>query len=95
MHADGHLTRLDLAFSRDQDHKIYVQNKMIEQGESFWKWLQDGASVYVCGDASHMAKDVDEAMHRIAEDQGQLDSETAAEYIRELKDQHRYHRDVY
>jgi sulfite reductase (NADPH) flavoprotein alpha-component len=95
MQADGHLTRLDLAFSRDQGHKIYVQNKMIEQGQTFWKWLQDGASVYVCGDASQMAKDVDAAMHRIAEEQGQLDSEAAAEYIRELKDQHRYHRDVY
>ena len=95
MQADGHLTRLDLAFSRDQDHKVYVQNKMIEQAPTFWKWLQDGASVYVCGDASHMAKDVDAAMHRIVEDQGQLDTEGAIEYIRDLKDQHRYHRDVY
>jgi len=95
MHADGHLTHLDLAFSRDQDHKVYVQNKMMEQAPTFWKWLQDGASVYVCGDASHMAKDVDAAMHRIAEEQGQLDTEAATEYIRELKDQHRYHRDVY
>src|SRR6185437_10319945 len=95
MHADGHLTHLNLAFSRDQDHKVYVQNKMMEQAPTFWKWLQDGASVYVCGDASHMAKDVDAAMHRIAEEQGQLDTEAATEYIRELKDQHRYHRDVY
>jgi sulfite reductase (NADPH) flavoprotein alpha-component len=95
MKADGHLSRLDVAFSRDQSHKIYVQNKMIEHSQTFWKWLQDGASVYVCGDAAHMAKDVDAAMHRIAEEQGQLDTESAAEYIRELKDQHRYHRDVY
>ena len=95
MHADGHLTRLDLAFSRDQSHKIYVQNKMMEQAQTLWRWLQDGASVYVCGDASHMAKDVDAALHVIAEQQGQLDTEAAAEYIRELKDQHRYHRDVY
>lgn len=95
MKTDGHLTRLDLAFSRDQTHKIYVQDRMIEQSETLWKWLQNGASVYVCGDASHMAKDVDMALHRIAEEQGQLDSEAAAEYIRELKDEHRYHRDVY
>ena len=95
MKADGHLTHLDLAFSRDQGHKIYVQDKMLEQSQSFWQWLQNGASVYVCGDASHMAKDVDAALHRIAEEQGQLDTEAAAEYIRELKDQHRYHRDVY
>jgi sulfite reductase (NADPH) flavoprotein alpha-component len=95
MQADGHLSRLDLAFSRDQDRKVYVQNKMMEQAPTFWKWLQDGVSVYVCGDASHMAKDVDAAMHRIVEKQGQLDTEGATEYIRDLKDQHRYHRDVY
>jgi len=95
MQAEGHLTRLDLAFSRDQHHKIYVQDKMLEQAQTFWQWLQDGASVYVCGDASHMAKDVDRALHTIAEQQGQLDGEAAAEYIRELKDEDRYHRDVY
>lgn len=95
MQADGHLTRLDLAFSRDQNHKIYVQNKMMEQAQTLWNWLQDGASVYVCGDASHMAKDVDAALHRIVEKQGQLNAEPAAEYIRDLKDAHRYHRDVY
>ena len=59
MHADGHLSRLDLAFSRDQERKIYVQDRMLEQAPTFWQWLQDGASVYVCGDASRMAKDVD------------------------------------
>jgi sulfite reductase (NADPH) flavoprotein alpha-component len=95
MQVDGHLTRLDLAFSRDQTHKVYVQNKMIELAPTFWRWLRDGASVYVCGDASQMAKDVDLALHRIAEEQGGLDTEAAAEYVRELKDQHRYHRDVY
>ena len=58
MRDDGHLTRLDTAFSRDQADKIYVQDRMMEQAPLFWSWLQDGASVYVCGDASRMAKDV-------------------------------------
>lgn len=95
MHADGHLTRLDLAFSRDQDHKIYVQDRMLEQASTFWQWLQDGASIYVCGDASRMAKDVDATLHTIAEQQGRLSTEAATDYIRQLKDKHRYHRDVY
>jgi sulfite reductase (NADPH) flavoprotein alpha-component len=95
MHTDGHLTRLDLAFSRDQDHKIYVQDRMLEQASTFWQWLQDGASIYVCGDASRMAKDVDATLHTIAEQQGRLSTEAATDYIRQLKDEHRYHRDVY
>jgi sulfite reductase (NADPH) flavoprotein alpha-component len=95
MVADRHLTRLDTAFSRDQERKIYVQDKMVEQGETFWQWLQDGASVYVCGDASRMAKDVDAALHSIVEKQGNLDQDAAREYVQQLKDEHRYHRDVY
>jgi sulfite reductase (NADPH) flavoprotein alpha-component len=95
MRSDGHLTRLDLAFSRDQEHKIYVQDKMLEQAPTFWSWLQDGASIYVCGDASRMAKDVDNTIHTIALQQGSMNKEDAAEYVNTLKDQHRYHRDVY
>jgi sulfite reductase (NADPH) flavoprotein alpha-component len=95
MQADGHLTHLDLAFSRDQEQKIYVQNRMLEQAPAFWQWLQEGASVYVCGDASRMAKDVDGALHTIVEQQGKLSREGAAEYVRRFKDEHRYHRDVY
>lgn len=95
MQADGHLNRLDLAFSRDQNHKIYVQDKMLEHAPLFWSWLQDGASVYVCGDASRMAKDVDHTIHTIAERQGNMNKEAAAEYVNILKDQNRYHRDVY
>ena len=95
MHKDNFLTRLDLAFSRDQDHKIYVQDKMLEQAPLFWSWLQDGACVYVCGDATRMAKDVDAMLHTIVEQQGGLSSEAAVEYVQNLKDQHRYHRDVY
>jgi sulfite reductase (NADPH) flavoprotein alpha-component len=95
MIADKHLSRLDLAFSRDQEQKIYVQDKMLEQASQFWNWLQDGASIYVCGDASRMAKDVDRTLHSIVEQQGRLDTEAAKDYVQTLKDQHRYHRDVY
>jgi len=95
MVADGHLTRLDTAFSRDQGHKIYVQDRMLEQARQFWAWLQDGAGIYVCGDASRMAKDVDTALHTIVEEQGGMTHDNAKEYVRNLKDEHRYHRDVY
>jgi sulfite reductase (NADPH) flavoprotein alpha-component len=95
MHSDGHLTRLDLAFSRDQDRKIYVQDRMLEQASGFYAWLQEGASIYVCGDASRMAKDVDATLHTIVEQQAALPREAAIEYIQQLKDQNRYHRDVY
>ena len=95
MQADNHLTHLSLAFSRDQPQKIYVQDKMLEHGAEFWSWLQDGATVYVCGDASRMAKDVDATLHTIAEREGHLTPEAAADFITRLKDDHRYHRDVY
>jgi sulfite reductase (NADPH) flavoprotein alpha-component len=95
MHKDGHLLRLDLAFSRDQDRKVYVQDRMREQGAEFFRWIEDGATVYVCGDASRMARDVDAALHEIVRDHGSMTSEAAGEYVAQLKDQHRYHRDVY
>ncbi len=95
MQADGHLHRLDLAFSRDQDQKIYVQDRMRENADALWQWLQDGAHFYVCGDASRMAKDVDVALHEIAQTRGGLSPEAAAEYIASLKTQKRYQRDVY
>jgi sulfite reductase (NADPH) flavoprotein alpha-component len=95
MREDGHLTRLDTAFSRDQEHKIYVQNRMMEQAPLFWGWLQDGASVYVCGDASRMAKDVHATLLAIVEKQGGMSIEAAEEYVHTLKEDHRYHRDVY
>ena len=93
--ADGHLSRLDLAFSRDQEEKIYVQNRMLENAAELWSWLQNGAHFYVCGDASRMAKDVDAALHRIAGTAGGLSSEAAAAYIQKLKSEKRYQRDVY
>src|SRR5690606_23206077 len=72
MHADGFLTRLDLAFSRDQRQKIYVQDRMLEHGARLWHWLQEGASLYVCGDASRMARDVDATLVRLARVHGGL-----------------------
>lgn len=95
MHADGHLTRLDLAFSRDQAEKIYVQNRMLENAGELWSWLEAGAHFYVCGDASRMAKDVDTALHTVCETAGGLSKETAAEYVAKLKSDKRYQRDVY
>ena len=95
MRKDNFLTRLDLAFSRDQGHKVYVQDKMLENAPTVWSWLQDGANLYVCGDASRMAKDVDATLHTIVEQQGGMNTDAAQEYVDALKDQHRYHRDVY
>lgn len=91
----GLLTRLDLAFSRDQQEKIYVQHRMEEQGKELWSWLQEGAYFYVCGDASRMAKDVDTALHRIVETHGGMNEAEAADYIKGLKKEKRYARDVY
>jgi sulfite reductase (NADPH) flavoprotein alpha-component len=95
MYADGHLTRLDTAFSRDQENKVYVQDRMLEQAPLFWSWLQDGASVYVCGDAARMAKDVHAALQTIIEKQAGVSAQAAEEYVQTLKEEHRYHRDVY
>ena len=92
---DGSLNRLDLAFSRDQPEKIYVQNRMLENANEFWEWLQNGAHFYVCGDALRMAKDVDAALHQIIETTGGLNREAAAEYVQNMKLNKRYQRDVY
>jgi sulfite reductase (NADPH) flavoprotein alpha-component len=91
----GHLTRLTTAFSRDQAEKIYVQHRMDEHAAELWAWLQNGAHFYVCGDASRMAKDVDAALHRIAQTQGGLPPEEAAAYVAQLSTDGRYQRDVY
>ena len=91
----GFLTRLALAFSRDQKDKIYVQNRMLEHAAELWKWLEAGAHFYVCGDASRMAKDVEAALLSIAETEGKHSPEAAASYLSELKKSKRYQRDVY
>lgn len=95
MRDDGFLTRLDLAFSRDQRQKVYVQDRMVEHGLELWRWLQDGAHLYVCGDASRMAKDVDDTLTLIAQRHGGLSEDGAAEYRKSLVAQKRYVRDVY
>lgn len=96
MQADGVLTKLSTAFSRDQKEKIYVQNRMLESGAELWKWLsEDNASFYVCGDASRMAKDVDAALHTIAQEHGGLSADDAIAFVKQLKKDKRYCRDVY
>ncbi|WP_372509737.1 molybdopterin dinucleotide binding domain-containing protein [Mycobacterium alsense] len=95
MHADGLLTELDLAFSRDQRDKVYVQHLMRRRGAQLWRWLQDGAQLYVCGTADPTAKDIDRALCDIAAEHGSLDPDAATAYVRSLSADKRYHRDVY
>ncbi len=95
MHRDGLLTNLDLAFSRDQRDKVYVQHLMQQRGAQLWQWLQDGAQVYVCGTADPMAKDVDRMLCQIVAENGGLDPESATAFVRALSADKRYHRDVY
>ncbi|MFD0744856.1 molybdopterin-dependent oxidoreductase [Phytohabitans flavus] len=91
----GVLRRLDLAFSRDQRNKVYVQDRIREHGAHLWGWLQDGAYLYVCGDATRMAKDVDQALRDVAAAHGQLTPDAAAAYVKQLAADKRYRRDVY
>lgn len=92
---DGLLTRLDLAWSRDQGHKVYVQHRMAEQANKLWSWLEAGAHVYVCGDASRMAKDVEAALAQVIATAGARSPEATAEYLAALRAAKRYQRDVY
>ena len=93
----GKLHHLDLAFSRDQEHKVYVQHRMRERARELWSWLQQGAHFYVCGDAKRMAKDVHQTLIAIAMEQGGLSPEAAADYVNVtlMKTEKRYLRDVY
>lgn len=91
----GKLARVDLAFSRDQARKVYVQDRMREAAAELWSWIKGGAHFYVCGDAHRMAKDVDLALHQIISEQGGLDVAQAAEYVKLMKKEKRYQRDVY
>ncbi|MGV9820041.1 molybdopterin-dependent oxidoreductase [Nocardia xishanensis] len=95
MFRTGFLTRLDLAFSRDQRERIYVQHRMIEHGAELWSWLRDGAHFYVCGDAARMAKDVDDTLLAIARIHGKLDEDGALAFRKQLVAEKRYVRDVY
>ena len=92
---EGLLTRLDTAFSRDQADKIYVQDRMRENGAELFSWLEMGASFFVCGDAQRMAKDVDTALREIVEQHGKMSANDAKAYVKNLKDAGRYSRDVY
>jgi sulfite reductase (NADPH) flavoprotein alpha-component len=93
--SDGHLHRLDTAFSRDQEEKVYVQHRMRESGWELWAWLERGAHFYVCGDAKRMALDVDKALHEIVAREGGLTAFKAQEYVKALVKAGRYQRDVY
>ncbi|MFJ9849418.1 molybdopterin-dependent oxidoreductase [Streptomyces sp. NPDC101150] len=93
--SSGHLDRLDLAFSRDQRNKVYVQDRMRENGARLWQWLRDGAHFYVCGDAGRMAKDVDQALKDVVALHGGMADDEATAYVRRLAADKRYVRDVY
>ncbi|WP_322052091.1 bifunctional nitrate reductase/sulfite reductase flavoprotein subunit alpha [Paraburkholderia bannensis] len=95
MRGDGLLNQLDLAFSRDQHEKVYVQDRMRENGKQLWSWLEEGAHFYVCGDASRMAKDVDAALKSVVAQHGGLSEEAADDYVGQMARERRYVRDVY
>jgi sulfite reductase (NADPH) flavoprotein alpha-component len=95
MKAAGLLTRLSLAWSRDGDEKIYVQDRMRENGRELWAWLADGAHIYVCGDAKHMAKDVEHALIEIVSACGARTTDEAIAFVADLKKRGRYQTDVY
>lgn len=92
---DGVLTRMDVAFSRDQGRKIYVQDRARERGRELWEWLEEGACIYVCGDADGMAPGVEAALHDVVVQEGDYSSEDAGEYLRQLRHDRRYQKDVY
>lgn len=93
--AEGKMARVDLAFSRDQSKKIYVQDRIREAAAELWAWLKGGAHFYVCGDAHRMAKDVDVALHEVIALQGGMEVAAAADYVKQMKKDKRYQRDVY
>ncbi|MDQ0299299.1 sulfite reductase (NADPH) flavoprotein alpha-component [Salibacterium salarium] len=92
---EGVLTKMDVAFSRDTEEKVYVQHRMLEKGQEFYKWLMDGAVVYVCGDEQYMASDVHDAMKTILQQEGGMNEQEADTYLEDLQQQKRYQRDVY
>ena len=91
----GALARFDTAFSRDQLQKVYVQDRMRENAAELWAWISGGGYFYVCGDAKRMAKDVDVALHDVVAQQGGMDAAAAVEYVKQMKKDKRYQRDVY
>ena len=91
----GELTRLDVAFSRDQEQKVYVQHKLKQNAEQVYQWLEQGAHLYICGDMSRMAKDVHQALVEIIAEQGGKNQEQAEEYLKQMRIEKRYQKDVY
>ena len=91
----GLLTNISLAFSRDQEQKIYVQHRLLEQGAEVYQWLEEGAHFYVCGDANHMAKDVENALLEIIQQHGGKSADEAKQYVTALRKAKRYQKDVY
>ncbi len=92
---DGVLTKIDTAFSRDSDQKVYVQHKMLENSKEMYEWIEKGAYFYVCGDKEYMAKDVNEALITILEKEGSMDRDAAEAHLKDMQKQGRYQRDVY
>jgi sulfite reductase (NADPH) flavoprotein alpha-component len=92
---DGRLSRMDVAFSRDRAEKVYVQHRMKEQSRAIFAWLEEGAHVYVCGDAANLAPDVHQALIEIVAREAHTGREAAEDYVRSLQADHRYQRDVY
>lgn len=92
---EGTLTRMDVAFSRDSEEKVYVQNRLLENSSEVYKWIQEGAHIYVCGDEKHMAHDVNAALVNIIAHEGGMSPEDASAYLSGLQEQQRYQRDVY
>ncbi|MCP4848532.1 MAG: protein CysJ [Verrucomicrobiaceae bacterium] len=93
--ADGTLSKITTAWSRDQEEKVYIQHKMLEHGAEFWEWLEKGAIFYVCGDAQRMAPDVDKALHTLIQHHGDKSEEESIAYVKEMVSEKRYRRDVY
>ncbi len=92
---NGVLTKMDVAFSRDTDEKVYVQNRMLEHSPELFEWLQEGAAVYICGDEKNMAHDVHNTLIAIIENEGGMSREKAEDYLANMQQQKRYQRDVY
>ncbi len=91
----GELQQLDVAFSRDQQQKVYVQDKLKAKAKLLWDWLQNGAHVYICGDANRMAKDVEETLLEVIQQQGKMSATDAKAHLKTLKRNNRYQKDVY
>ncbi|MBT8132460.1 MAG: hypothetical protein KJO35_09345, partial [Gammaproteobacteria bacterium] len=92
---DGLLTELDVAFSRDQAEKHYVQHRLVERGDDVYKWMEAGAHFYVCGDADRMAPDVHAALLQVIAQHGNRDADAATAYLEQMRKAGRYQRDVY